>query len=239
QSGATLAACLQAIGDDHKNTNHQNKQGCQGVDLGLEAQTYARKNFHRQGGKSRTRQERGNHHIVQRQGKSQQPGSHQGRHDRGQDNLEKRSQGSGAQIQRRFFLGAIQLTHTRLQNHGGIGGTQDHMPYPDRESSVLYRPAKQAVQFHKHQQQGNAQHHFRNDQQCADQTNVQGKALEAPHAGQQISSPGTQNGGHGGRQHRNQKGQLGGTEQGLVLEQGFIPAERKTRPGRHDGRFIK
>src|SRR3546814_1526393 len=103
-----------AIGHHHKNADNQHEESGQSVDFRFQSQPNAREDFQRQSSVARPRQKRSDDYIVQRQGKSQQPGSRQGRQNKrqgnGKENLERRR----AQIQRSLFQGRSEEHTSKL-----------------------------------------------------------------------------------------------------------------------------
>src|SRR3546814_3163889 len=67
--------------------------------------------FRSRGG-PRPRQERGQHHVVERQGERQQPGRDQRRRDQRQRDAEEYRQRRGAQVERGFFERAVEVARS-------------------------------------------------------------------------------------------------------------------------------
>src|SRR5690606_6579529 len=106
----------------------------------------------RQRSVARPRQEGGNHDVVQRQGESQEPSSHQGGEYKRQRNDEEHFKRRCTEVQGGLFQRSVQLAYARLDDDRHISHAQRYVAYPYREDAVAGRPSKQLADLDKHQQ---------------------------------------------------------------------------------------
>src|SRR3546814_19623937 len=105
-----------AIGHHHKNADNQHEESGQSVDFRFQSQPNAREDFQRQSSVARPRQKRRDDYIVQRQGKSQQPGSRQGGQNKGTGMAKENLKRNTARNQPSRSTGEYQAQHTQLQD---------------------------------------------------------------------------------------------------------------------------